>query len=399
MSRGESTRNLDAFTHLTQRPAELTFTVPTDSAVARLLSPRRRAVACSPPTQIMNIVHIHERRVGSMAGGSAGTLRHQQTWVCSAARWPSPPPWRPAGRRGTARRAAPGPAARAARPGARRPPLWREFTATPFTHPQIPYVGRAGYRGGSRPPPPPGRRRRPALRRRAGRLRRRRPRDQPCHRRCRRARRRHGTHAAAARTASTTSSGSATATSCCAARAAARTKLYATRNLTELIGVYGSRYGGDKSSWSWAGGLIWLCPEDRWTLPHRRHQGQGLALRGLDRQQARRVADADDGRTRATRGDRSITVDDPTAAEARRPRPAPPRRRRRPHPPGAHGGRRPGPRGVLLGRQDQADLVRPLRVARPHHRRARARGHPRTPAAAGRPPRVGPAPDHARRPR
>lgn len=30
-----------------------------------------------------------------------------------------------------------------------------------------------------------------------------------------------------------------------------RTKLYATRNLTELIGTYGSRYGGDKSSWSW----------------------------------------------------------------------------------------------------------------------------------------------------
>lgn len=43
-----------------------------------------------------------------------------------------------------------------------------------------------------------------------------------------------------------------------------RTRLYATRNLTELIGAYGSRYGGDKSSWSWAGGLIWLCPKDRW---------------------------------------------------------------------------------------------------------------------------------------
>ncbi len=43
-----------------------------------------------------------------------------------------------------------------------------------------------------------------------------------------------------------------------------RTTLYATRNLTELIGVYGSRYGGDKSSWSWAGGLIWLAPKARW---------------------------------------------------------------------------------------------------------------------------------------
>ncbi|WP_069886455.1 glycosyl hydrolase family 28-related protein, partial [Streptomyces luteocolor] len=43
-----------------------------------------------------------------------------------------------------------------------------------------------------------------------------------------------------------------------------RTTLLATRNLTELIGPYGSRYGGDKSSWSWAGGLIWLAPRARW---------------------------------------------------------------------------------------------------------------------------------------
>ncbi|MEV0316887.1 glycosyl hydrolase family 28-related protein [Streptomyces sp. NPDC050658] len=42
------------------------------------------------------------------------------------------------------------------------------------------------------------------------------------------------------------------------------TTLIATKNLTELIGPYGSRYGGDKSSWSWAGGLIWLCPAARW---------------------------------------------------------------------------------------------------------------------------------------
>uniref|UniRef100_UPI0034DF85E4 glycosyl hydrolase family 28-related protein n=1 Tax=Streptomyces flavofungini TaxID=68200 RepID=UPI0034DF85E4 len=44
----------------------------------------------------------------------------------------------------------------------------------------------------------------------------------------------------------------------------ARTTLLATRSLTELIGPYGSRYGGDKSSWSWAGGLIWLCPQARY---------------------------------------------------------------------------------------------------------------------------------------
>ena len=150
-----------------------------------------------------------------------------------------------------------------------------------------------------------------------------------------------------------------------------RTTLYATKNLTELIGPYGSRYGGDKSSWSWAGGLIWLCPKARWDSPHRRHQGQGLALRGLDRQQARRVAHPrpPSGPPAAATG-RSPS---PTHSQLRRgaPGPAPPRRRRRPHPPGAHGGRRRGPRGVRLGRQDQADLVRPLRMARPHRRRAR----------------------------
>lgn len=43
-----------------------------------------------------------------------------------------------------------------------------------------------------------------------------------------------------------------------------RTKLLATKHLTELIGPYGSRYGGDKSAWSWTGGLIWLCPTARW---------------------------------------------------------------------------------------------------------------------------------------
>src|SRR5215471_15801393 len=33
--------------------------------------------------------------------------------------------------------------------GGQVPTLWREFTRTPFTHPQIPYVGRAGYDGGA----------------------------------------------------------------------------------------------------------------------------------------------------------------------------------------------------------------------------------------------------------
>ncbi|MFE9450517.1 glycosyl hydrolase family 28-related protein [Streptomyces sp. NPDC006739] len=144
------------------------------------------------------------------------------------------------------------------------PTLWREFTRTPFTHPQIPYVGRAGYRAGTPRFP-----RRPVV-------------------------------------ADVTDFGAvADGTTDCApainrALAAAgragggtvtippgtfridglirvadsnvvlrgagsgRTTLYATKNLTELIGVYGSRYGGTKSAWSWAGGLIWLAPRARW---------------------------------------------------------------------------------------------------------------------------------------
>ncbi|MGI5455920.1 glycosyl hydrolase family 28-related protein [Streptomyces sp. CA-249302] len=144
------------------------------------------------------------------------------------------------------------------------PSLWREFTRAPYTHPQIPYVGRAGYRGGAARFP-----RRPAV--------------------------------ADVRDYGAVADGT---TDCAPAinRAVAaagragggtvsippgtfridglirigydnvvlrgagsgRTTLYATKNLTELIGAYGSRYGGTKSSWSWAGGLIWLAPKARW---------------------------------------------------------------------------------------------------------------------------------------
>jgi pectate lyase-like protein len=143
------------------------------------------------------------------------------------------------------------------------PALWREFTRTPFTHPQIPYVGRAGQRAGAAHFP-----RRPVV--------------------------------ADVRAYGATADGSADSAPAinravaAAGRAgggtvlippgtyrvdglihvghsnvvlrgagSARTKLYATRSLTELIGAYGSRYGGDKSSWSWAGGLVWFCPADR----------------------------------------------------------------------------------------------------------------------------------------
>ncbi|MFE9434095.1 glycosyl hydrolase family 28-related protein [Streptomyces sp. NPDC006640] len=144
------------------------------------------------------------------------------------------------------------------------PAIWREFTRSPFTHPQIPYVGRAGLGGG------------------AARL--------PRHRVVTDVRH-HGAFAADGTTdcapainraiAAAGRAGGGTVTippgtyriddlirighSNVVLRGAGsgRTTLYATKNLTELIGAYGSRYGGDKSSWSWAGGLIWLAPTAR----------------------------------------------------------------------------------------------------------------------------------------
>ncbi|MEV6698976.1 glycoside hydrolase family 55 protein [Streptomyces sp. NPDC051453] len=144
------------------------------------------------------------------------------------------------------------------------PPIWREFTRTPYTHPQIPYVGRAGYRAG-----------------RQGFAR---PRVVADVVRDYGARPDGSADAAPAINRALADAGRAgggtvhlppgtyriddlirIGHSGVVLRGAGstRTKLYATRSLTELIGVYGSRYGGDKSSWSWAGGLIWLCPEDR----------------------------------------------------------------------------------------------------------------------------------------
>ncbi|GDY75844.1 hypothetical protein AQJ43_34000 [Streptomyces avermitilis] len=166
-----------------------------------------------------------------------------------------------AARTGSARTAA---ARSGSGPSGEVPSLWHEFTRAPYTHPQIPYVGRSGHRRGAARFP-----RRPVVAD---------VRD-------------HGAVADG-----TTDSAPAINRAIAAAGRAgggtvllppgtfriddlirigydnvvlrgagsSRTKLYATKNLTELIGVYGSRYGGDKSSWSWAGGLIWLAPRARW---------------------------------------------------------------------------------------------------------------------------------------
>ena len=244
------------------------------------------------------------------------------------------------------------------------PSVWREFTRTPYTHPQIPYVGRAGYRGGRQASPAPASSptscattaRAPTARPTPP------PRstvpsptpDGPAGARstCPRA-----------RTASTTSSASATPASSCAARAAPAPSCTRPAASPNSIGVYGSRYGGDKSSWSWAGGLIWLCPEDRFRTLTDAIRAKAWPFEGWTGNK-RDEWDTLTAVEPAARGSWSVTVADASRLSPRRPGPPAPRRRPRPHPPRTHGGRRRGPRGVRLGRQDQADLVRALRMAR-----------------------------------
>ncbi|WP_330175079.1 glycoside hydrolase family 55 protein [Streptomyces sp. NBC_01498] len=159
--------------------------------------------------------------------------------------------------------APPAPRTSSARTSPRLSPLWREFAASPLSHPQIPYVGRAGQRAGSDRLPRPrvvadvrayGARNdgsadaAPAINRAladAG-------------------RRGGGTVLVPAGTYRVDDIIRISHSGVVLRGAGSgRTTLLATKNLTELIGPYGSRFGGDKSSWSWAGGLIWLAPEAR----------------------------------------------------------------------------------------------------------------------------------------
>ncbi|MFF8845698.1 glycoside hydrolase family 55 protein [Streptomyces sp. NPDC015127] len=188
-------------------------------------------------------------------------------------------------------------------------PLWREYRRAPCTHPQIPYVGRAGQRAGAERPP--------RLPVRAD------VRDHG-------ARGDGSTDAAPAinrAIAEVGERGGGTVVvppgtyrvddvirighSNVVLRGAGsgRTTLLATRNLTELIGAYGSRYGGDKSSWSWAGGLIWLCPQGRWDSLTEAIRSKAWPFEGWTGNRR------DEWTTLTTvaparRGDRSITVHD-----------------------------------------------------------------------------------------
>ncbi|WP_326681353.1 glycosyl hydrolase family 28-related protein [Streptomyces sp. NBC_01237] len=250
--------------------------------------------------------------VAAAATGALGTGRARAATTTARAATTTAPATTTTARATTATApagSAPVPAAAAGRHGGSV--LWREFTAAPFTHPQIPFIGRAGYRAGSDLP------RRTA----------------------------HGFVADVRRYGARPDGSADAAPAINRAIAAAgergggtvlipagtyriddlirighsdvvvrgagsgRTTLHATRNLTELIGPYGSRYGGDKSSWSWAGGLIWLCPEGRWTALTDAIRAADWPFEGWTGNRR------DEWRTLATvaparRGDRTITVHD-----------------------------------------------------------------------------------------
>ncbi|MER7515210.1 glycosyl hydrolase family 28-related protein [Streptomyces sp. NPDC126499] len=189
--------------------------------------------------------------------------------------------------------------------------LWEEYLDAPYTHPQIPYVGSAGaHRGATRLPRPP--------------------------------------VVANALAYGATPDGSAdSAPAVNRALAAAgergggtvllppgryrvdgylhigdsgvvlrgagsgRTTLVATRSLTQLIGPYGSRYGGDKSAWSWAGGLIWLSPRARHAALLAAIRERAWPFEGWTGNRRDEWTTLTTVRP-ARRGDHTVTVDDPT---------------------------------------------------------------------------------------
>ncbi|MGX1886453.1 glycosyl hydrolase family 28-related protein [Streptomyces sp. NPDC055287] len=214
-------------------------------------------------------------------------------------------------------------ALRPASPASRTPALWREFAAAPYTHPQIPYVGRAGAHAGARRAP-----RRPVVANVLDYGAR--PDARPGTTGL------HGTDSAPAINRALAAAGARGGGTVLVppgtyriddvirighsnvvlrGAGSARTTLLATRSLTELIGPYGSRYGGDKSSWSWAGGLIWLCPQARYaslTAAIRAGNWPFEGWTGNRRDEWQTLTAV----VPARRGDRTVTVHDPTRLRA-----------------------------------------------------------------------------------
>jgi hypothetical protein len=191
--------------------------------------------------------------------------------------------------------------------------LWAEFAATPYTHPQIPYVAQAGFDGGSTGFPrhqvranvldygarPDGSAdAAPAINR-------------------------------ALREVGESGGGTVQlppgtyriddviqvgwSDTTLRGAGSERTTLYATRSLTEIIGRYGTRYGGDKSSWSWAGGLVWMCPADRYRALTDAIRRQAWPFEGWTGNERDGFADLAHVTARAARGSWGVTVDDASA--------------------------------------------------------------------------------------
>ncbi len=207
-----------------------------------------------------------------------------------------------------------GSAAAAVPRGPRTSPLWREFTESPLTHPQIPYVGRAGQRAGATRFPRPrvvadvraygakgdgSADAAPAINRALAEA----------------GRRGGGTVLVPAGTYRVDDVIRISHSNVVLRGAGSgRTKLYATKNLTELIGPYGSRFGGDKSSWSWAGGLIWLAPEARLNSLIESIKAKKWPLEGWTGNE-RTEFEPLTAVAPARRGDLTVTVDDASRIE------------------------------------------------------------------------------------
>ncbi|MFD7505244.1 glycosyl hydrolase family 28-related protein [Streptomyces sp. NPDC059850] len=188
------------------------------------------------------------------------------------------------------------------------PNLWREFRADPYRHPHIPYVGRAGFLGGRAELP-----RYPVAAdvRRYGA----RPDGSadaaPAINRAIEAVGRRGGGTVVVPPGTYRVDGVIRIgydNVVLRGAGSGRTTLHATRHLTELIGPYGSRYGGTKSSWSWAGGLIWVCPEARWRSLTAAIRAQAWPFEGWtgNRRDEWRTLTAVDRPAR--RGDRTVPV-------------------------------------------------------------------------------------------
>jgi Pectate lyase superfamily protein len=92
-----------------------------------------------------------------------------------------------------------------------------------------------------------------------------------------------------------------------------KTTLYATRSLTDIIGVYGSRYGGDKSSWSWAGGLVWMCPARRYGTLTGAIRARAWPFEGWTGNERDAFETLAQVTAEAAQGSWSVTVDDASA--------------------------------------------------------------------------------------